>query len=187
MRILQAVVSMLSVAAVACGPRRDSTSTPTSSTAPVGVAGHAEPAMRPQVGDPLVLTVPLFDGRALPLDQLRGGVVVLALSATWVPGWDDNQQFFRSIVGDYGDALTVVTVAMDRDRSTLSRHWERDPLPFILGWDPQGALAAKLRVASLPAVVLVDAQGVVLATWAGFDADDREVLRTRVAGLLRPS
>jgi hypothetical protein len=48
---------------------------------------------------------------------------------------------------------------MDSERATLSPEPGLRGRGFDLGWDPQGALAARLQVAALPTVVVLDRGG----------------------------
>ena len=57
------------------------------------------------------------------------------------------------------DNLAVIVVAMDNERATLSPEPGLRGPGFDLGWDPQGALAARLQAAALPTVVVLDREG----------------------------
>lgn len=113
-----------------------------------------------ETGELLDATVPLVDGAGLPLARLRGRVVVLELSATWADRWAESFAFYNRLLQQHGpDKLAVVIVAMDSERATLSPEPGLRGRGFDLGWDPQGALAARLQVAALPTVVVLDRGG----------------------------
>jgi hypothetical protein len=57
------------------------------------------------------------------------------------------------------DRLAVIVVALDSERAALSPEPGVRGRGFDLGWDPQGALAARLQVAALPTVVVLDRSG----------------------------
>ena len=99
-------------------------------------------------------------GAGLPLASLRGRVVVLELSATWADRWAESFAFYNRLLQQHGpERLAVVVVAMDSERATLSPEPGVRARGFDLGWDPQGALAARLQVAALPTVVVLDRGG----------------------------
>ncbi|HWB74564.1 MAG TPA: hypothetical protein VG755_06405 [Nannocystaceae bacterium] len=123
-------------------------------------------------GEVLDANVPLADGGVLALPSLRGKVVILELC--------DAAHRDASAEADYtalaqssGDALAIVMVALDRDG------WHDDAPPHTLGWDPQGALAARLRAATLPTVLVLDAQGRIAYQYGGARASGHaDVLAT---------
>jgi hypothetical protein len=53
--------------------------------------------------------------------------------------------------------------------------------PVRLGWDPQGAVAARLSVARLPTVFILDVEGRVVVVKAGFEEADRVALESMLA------
>ncbi len=150
--------------ALGCVPTKGSTDDPASgpdAQAPSAVdAASAQASAAPQAETPVELDIPLVSGDAEPLARLRGKVVVLMLSSTDLPGWAAFRQHFEARLAELGRSrLVVVAVANDADPQQLQAEWDRDPPPFLLGWDPDGALALRLGVASIPAVFVLDPQG----------------------------
>ena len=130
-----------------------------------------DPSLHPmnrETGELLEATVPLVDGDGLPLGDLRGRVVVLELTATWADRWPETFAFYSRLLQQHGpDRLAVVLVAMDNERAALSPEPGVRGQGFDLGWDPQGALAARLQVAALPTVVVLDRHGRVAFVQGG--------------------
>lgn len=132
----------------------------------------AQASAAPQDGVPIDLDVPLISGESESLANLRGKVVVLMLSSSERPGWSAFRAHFEARLQQVGrDRLVVVAVANDADAEHLKAEWDRDPPPFLLGWDPDGALALRLGVATLPAVFVLDPQGKTQGNLASFDAE----------------
>ena len=132
----------------------------------------AQASAAPKDGAPVELDVPLVSGDAEPLARLRGKVVVMLLSSTDRPGWGAFRQHFEARLQEVGRArLVVTTVANDADPEALQLEWDRDPPPFLLGWDPDGALALRLGVATLPAVFVLDPEGKPMGNVAAVDAE----------------
>jgi len=157
---LTALALALALPAIACqtAPRKPAPSFPPEPPAPLPDPVHA-PIDR-ETGELLEATVPLLDGAGLQLASLRGRVVVLELSATWADRWSESFAFYNRLLQQHGpDKLAVVVVAMDSERATLSPEPGVRARGFDLGWDPQGALAARLQVAALPTVVVLDRGG----------------------------
>ena len=73
--------------------------------------------------------------------------------------------------------LEVIVVSAEPDDQALLE------LPEGLrpGWDPAGALAAKLSVATFPTMIVVDRDGVVSTVLNGWSDDVRTAISTAVA------
>ncbi len=145
-------------------PAADSTSTPPS-------------ALARRVGQVLELSVPLLGGGVQPLAELRGRPVLLELADAASPQRDAAQDRYRALAEREAEALTVVSVALDADTTALPASWTDDRPPFVLGWDPQGAVAARLQLSALPTVILLDAQGVIVEVHEGAPPDDQALER----------
>lgn len=119
-------------------------------------------------GERLDLVVPLSGGDALPLAQLRGRVVVLELTSAAEPGWPETFAFYNRLLREVGpDRLAVIVVAVDPERAALSPEPDLRTHGFELGWDPQGALAARLQAAALPTVIVLDRDGRIAFVQSG--------------------
>lgn len=158
------------VAPAACGPRADAGG---NTQAP----GAGPSALSRRVGQVLELSVPLVGGGQQPLAELRGRPVLLELADAGVHERDAAQQRWRALVEGKGGTVAVVCVAMDADANALPASWIDDPPPFVLGWDPQGAIAARLQARVLPTVVLLDASGKIVAVHEGTLPDDATIER----------
>ncbi|MCX4246991.1 TlpA family protein disulfide reductase [Paraliomyxa miuraensis] len=152
----------------------EGTVTPSVTEAPSALAG--------QEGQPLELSVPLLGGGRQDLAELRGRPVLLELADG---GWaerEPTQARYRALVERRGDGIAVVCVAFDADASTLPASWIDHPPPFVLGWDPQQALAARLRLRVLPTVVLLDGAGTIVSVHEGAPPDDATLERWAKGG-----
>jgi hypothetical protein len=144
-------------AAAACKPAADTgTVEPTAPGRPETPSRHAN-------GDQLDANVPLASGDVLALAGLRGKVVLLELS--------DVAHRKAEVLTDYtrlaeihGEELAIVVVSLDRNG------WDTSPAGYVLGWDPDGALAAKLHAAALPTVLVLDREGRVAYQYGGSEA-----------------
>lgn len=178
-------IAALSLAALSCTARVDGTPrAPGAAPEPEPHAPDASAMPDPQAaptnlsrGEQLDLTIPLIDGAALPLASLRGKLVIIELSATWSEtwAWTEAYSLYNELLRAHGeDRLAVVLVALDRERGALSPEPGTRAAGFELGWDPQGALAARLQVAAFPAIILLDPEGAVIHAEAGGQGSTRE-------------
>lgn len=165
----------LGMLAVACRPTTTAPPTPEPT-----VVGDAPPS-RHATGEQVDATVPLQPGGTVALAELRGKVVLLELS--------DAAHRDAAVIADYealqrerGDEVVVIVVSLDRDG------WSGDAPPLMLGWDPAGALAARLHAGSIPAVLLVDRDGRILEQYAGAREPHAKLMaRAREALASKPS
>ena len=129
-------------------------------------------ALSGRVGEVLELSIPLLEGGVRDLAELRGQPVLLEMADAGSPQREPAQARYRALVEQEPDGLVVVSVALDPRTDALPAAWTDDRPPFVLGWDPQGALAARLQLATLPTVVLLDDAGAIVAVHEGTPPDD---------------
>ena len=84
------------------------------------------------------------------------------------PIWPETFAFYNRLLRQHGSSrLAVVVVSVDPERATLSPEPDLRGQGFELGWDPQGALAARLQAAALPTAVVLDRAGRIVLVLAG--------------------
>lgn len=144
---------------------------------------RSESHLDPRLGETLELSVPLFGGGQLPLADLRGRKVLLWLSAGVSSERNNDQQRYRAVAEAHASTLVVVSVALDADAAQLPASWTDDPPPFVLAWDPQGAVAARLHAVAIPTVLLLDEQGRIAAVYEGASPEDAALTRWLADGM----
>lgn len=155
---------------------------PTALPDPIGAPVNRQP------GELLAITVPLVDGDGLALASLHGRVVVLELTATWTRSWPETYPFYARLLREHGaDRLAVIVVAMDNERAALSPEPGLRGPGFDLGWDPQGALAARLQAAALPTVVVLDREGRISFVQADAPPGATQALEDGIRRALAPA
>lgn len=139
---------------VACKPAtQPDPARPDEPAAPTSASRHAS-------GELVDANVPLASGEVLALASLRGKVVLLELS--------DASHRDAAVLADYarlvethGENVAIVVVSLD------AAGWETSAAAYQLGWDPAGALAAKLHAAKLPTVLVLDRDGRIAYQYGG--------------------
>ncbi len=130
-------------------------------------------ATRKNLGEQLDVAVPLVNGDVLQLASLRGKVVVMELSASGEEGWDESQKVFSQLRDEHRDQVEFVVVSADSETDVT------DPMKDHLqvGWDPQGALAAQLGVASFPTLLVLDREGRIVVEMKGWNDEVESKVR----------
>jgi cytochrome oxidase Cu insertion factor (SCO1/SenC/PrrC family) len=147
-------LALVLFAAVACKPAQD-----TATVQPIA-PGQPTSASRHATGEQLDANVPLASGDVLALAALRGKVVLLELSDADHRNADVLADYTR-LIATHGDAVAIVVVSLD------AAGWDGTAATYELGWDPGGALAAKLHAAALPTVLVLDREGRVAYQYGG--------------------
>ncbi|HEY8378349.1 MAG TPA: TlpA disulfide reductase family protein [Nannocystis sp.] len=171
-RGLTLLLRLVPACVLACARPQPSPAPPPAPAEPLAPAAP----IRHAAGEILDLTVPLAGGGGLSLRDLRGRVVVLELTSAALPSWPATFAFYNDLLRHHGaDRLAVIVVAVDPERAPLSPEPELRRHGFELGWDPQGALAARLQVAAFPTVLVLDQAGRIVLASAGQPRDDDAV------------
>jgi thiol-disulfide isomerase/thioredoxin len=114
--------------------------------------------------------------RAAPpagLEPVEGRVVWVDFWASWCVPCRRSFPWLNSMHHKYGaDGLQIIAVNLDKDRALADRFLAEVPAEFALRFDPAGALAKQYGVQAMPSSYLIDAEGNVLATHAGFRTAD---------------
>jgi thiol-disulfide isomerase/thioredoxin len=130
----------------------------------------------------------LMDGTKVDLAQHRGkDVVVLDFWATWCGPCRQSMPILNQIARQYRqDKQPVVFYAINlrENSSTINRYLESIKLDIPIGLDPQGVLAQKYRVESIPQTVVIDKDGVVQSVHLGLLPDMDLTLRGEINYLL---
>lgn len=158
-------IAVVAACVVGCRPPPEPASIPDAPEQP-----DEAPASNRSVGDELDAAIPTADGEILELSGWRGRVVVLALSASWDGAGADGLAFFSDLrSARTGAELEVVVVSVDPVAPALDR-W---PVQIWPGWDPQGAVAARLRVRGFPTTFVIGRDGRLVEIVSRLDDEGR--------------
>jgi hypothetical protein len=135
----------------------------------------AEPANRSS-GDELDAMIPVVGGESLELSSLRGRPVLLEISASWELGFAEAHLLYAELLAKHPELAVVLVVTDPADASLDGLSDE-----FILAWDPAGALAAKLTVATMPTMFVIDRSGHISVVVNGWSDEVRDTLARAVA------
>jgi hypothetical protein len=135
----------------------------------------AEPANRSS-GDELDATIPVVGGDSLELSSLRGRPVLLEISASWEPGFAEAHALYDELLVAHPELAVVLVVADPADASLDGLGDE-----FIIAWDPAGALAAQLTVATMPTMFVIDRSGHISVVVNGWSDEVRDTLARAIA------
>lgn len=134
------------------------------------------------LGNKLDLEVQAIDGKPIKVDDYAGKFLIVDFFATWcqqclaeVPRLKKHYEKYRS------KGLEVISINLDEDRATLDNYLKQNPLPWPVVYDvasdPSEKLQVKYGISSLPTVLLLNKEGVVVSLEARGPELDRLVER----------
>ena len=135
------------------------------------------------VGKPLDLKFTAFDGRSVDLASLRGKVVMIDFWATWCGPCMQELPALRETVAKFKErGVEIVGISLDKDRDKLNTVVTREKMTWPQFFDGNGwknEMAVRFGVQSIPALWLVDQQGVLRDTYG------REDLQAKLEQMLK--
>jgi len=117
----------------------------------------------------------------LDLDKFKGKVVLLDFWASWCAPCKASFPWMQRLNRHYArNDLVVIAVNVDHERSLADRFLDAERPDFPIVFDPQGRLAERFDVHSMPSSFYIDRSGRVRYTHAGFrdgelDAAEHEI------------
>ena len=134
-------------------------------TGPVATAEEPAEALRltrpPRSEPAAAFSVPTPDGSVVTLAGLRGKVVLLNFWATWCEPCLEEMPAMERLARTYQERdLVVLALSVDREgASVVGPFLKRHGLTFLVGLDPQQAVAHLYRVWALPSTFVLDRTG----------------------------
>ncbi len=125
------------------------------------------------------------DSAALDMGQLKGKVVLLDFWASWCAPCLESFPWMQEIQQRYADrGLVVLAVNLDHDRQMAERFVRAQAAQFPVVYDPQGRLAERFHVSSMPSSFYIDRQGQIRFVHAGFRERERAEAERQLAALV---
>ena len=147
---------------------------------PVGAAGVGQRAPE--------FTLPDWQGRPTTLAEGGARVTIVDFWASWCTPCAPMLPALDGLVRGYGGLVRVLAVDLDQSR-TKAEAFLRDnlpsPSPFMtILADPAAAVLARYGAEGMPAVFVVDGEGTIRFTDAGYSPEHARDLAEAVRGLI---
>jgi thiol-disulfide isomerase/thioredoxin len=130
-----------------------------------------------------------WDGTRLQSADLAGKVLVVDFWASWCVPCREALPAIDAMARRLQDrGVVVLAVNVDRNRKAADA-WLAERLPdgrVTLAHDPEGAFLARVGAAGMPAVYVVDRDGVVRFTESGYAPDRVAAIERAAESLLAP-
>ena len=120
-----------------------------------------------------------IDGTSMKLSDLRGKMVLVDFWASWCKPCRMANPHVVKAYNDYKDkefknakGFTVWGVSLDRGEAGWKKAITEDKLSWETNFLGTQAIAKQYGVRSIPAQFLIDGNGVILATYVGYNPDE---------------
>lgn len=140
------------------------------------------------VGRPApTFTAKTLDGREVSLGSLRGKVVVLDVWACWCKSCRKELPLLDELAARRKtDGVEVLAVSIDEEREPIDRMLASRPSwSMTVLHEPSGKVGDAYGASSLPAVFVIDREGVVRFQTGAIDAKQLKQLDGELDGLLQ--
>jgi thiol-disulfide isomerase/thioredoxin len=128
------------------------------------------------------------DDKDIALADFKGKVVMLDFWATWCGPCMQAIPAVQRLSEQFKDRpVAIVGVNRDKagDESKVKRTIERKALTFHQAMDTPGTIAKAYKITAIPALILIDKEGVVRAVHVGYGPGEEKVLAAEIEKLLR--
>lgn len=122
---------------------------------------------------PPALSAPQRDGTMLTLESLRGQLVYVDFWASWCAPCLQALPALDALYRKYGDrGFTVLAVNVDTERKPALAMLDRLQPSYAVVFDPEGRWPGAFGLRGMPCGYLLDRNGEIVYTQAGYKASD---------------
>jgi peroxiredoxin len=132
-------------------------------------------------------TLRSLSGPNLRLAELRGQVVLVAFWASWCRPCREPMPMLNRLYEKHRDnGLTLLGVSVDQNGARASAFADGHGVRYSVLLDDEGTASARFDPGALPALVLIDRDGLVRRVVRGYESGYEAVLERAIAELLTP-
>ena len=133
----------------------------------------------------LAVFAPVHAVSSLDLTNLRGRVVYLDFWASWCAPCRQSFPWMNNMQREFGqDGFVIVAVNVDHSRPDAEQFLHEHSPGFRIVFDPDGTLAERFGVRTMPTSFLLDRDGRIHSEHEGFRLKDRDALEQQIRSLL---
>ena len=105
----------------------------------------------------------MSDNEILPLESLKGRVVLVDLMATWCSSCTTQNTYLKELYNNFNDDLVILSLTTDISETTsiMAEYKDSKGLPWPHGLDTNSVFSNYFKVDYIPTMVILDANGVV--------------------------
>lgn len=85
----------------------------------------------------------------------------------------------------YGNRVKIIAINLDQDRAEADKFLGQNPAKFAIAFDPAGKTAETYKVKAMPSSFLIDSNGNIVSSHAGFRSQDKDELEKMIQQLIK--
>jgi len=111
----------------------------------------------------------LKTGQVMSLAEFRGKVIYLDFWASWCGPCRKSLPLYEKMKSEFSpEKFQIVAINLDENRDDAVRFLDKHPVSYTVLLDPAGTAASLWQVRAMPTSFLLDIDGRVVQSWAGF-------------------
>jgi thiol-disulfide isomerase/thioredoxin len=112
----------------------------------------------------------------IKLAAFRGKPVYVDFWASWCGPCRKSFPWMNEIQEKYGNKIKVIAINLDQERAEADKFLKQNPPKFTIAFDPSGKTAEAYKVKAMPSSYLIDPNGRIVSSHAGFRSQDKQEL-----------
>jgi cytochrome c biogenesis protein CcmG/thiol:disulfide interchange protein DsbE len=126
-------------------------------------------------------TAPLFNlptqTGSISLDAFRGKVVYVDFWASWCIPCRQSFPWMKTMYEKYSaQGFEIIAINLDKKTEDAEEFISEFFPPFTIAFDPEGKIAEAYDVPTMPSSFLINREGMIVYSHAGFDSKKTEVM-----------
>lgn len=118
---------------------------------------------------------------SVSLAGLQGKVVYVDFWASWCGPCRKSFPWMNVMQRKYADqGLVILAVNLDSDKQMADMFLKNYPVAFCVAYDPEGKLANRVRIKTMPSSFLLNRKGVVMRRHSGFQSDETTMYESEI-------
>ncbi|HSN00288.1 MAG TPA: TlpA disulfide reductase family protein [Rudaea sp.] len=153
----------------------------------VALFAAASPAftVEPGATAPDFHLLPFSGTQPVSLSGYRGKVVLVDFWASWCSPCRQSLPLYNGLRADFpASDFAILAVGLDEDTADARAFLREHPVKYIALQDSHGDVAQTFGLKGMPSSYLIDRQGIVRYTHAGFEPRDIDALKREIATLV---
>ena len=119
--------------------------------------------------------------QAQKFSELKGKWIYLDFWASWCVPCRQSFPFMNEMQAKLqGKNIQIIAVNVDVKKADAERFLLQNPSKFAIAFDAKGELPRKMNLKSMPTSYLINPQGKVVFTHAGFRVEDKKLLEDKL-------
>jgi thiol-disulfide isomerase/thioredoxin len=125
------------------------------------------------------------DGKHISLSSLKGKVVYVDFWASWCDPCRKSFPWMNEMHSRYDNKkFTIVAINLDASKADAAKFLNIVPAKFDVAYDPDGKIASKYKLKTMPSSYLIDQKGNLVYAHRGYREGETHEIEQKIQQLL---